>query len=31
VYWNAKSEVVMPYFDLNGEITGYEKVQIGDV
>ena len=31
VYWNAKSEVVMPYFDLNGEVTGYDKVQIGDV
>lgn len=31
VYWNAKSEQVMPYFDLNGEITGYDKVQIGDV
>lgn len=31
VYWNAKSEQVMPYFDLNGEITGYEQVQIGDV
>ena len=31
VYRNAKSEQVMPYFDLNGEITGYDKVQIGDV
>jgi hypothetical protein len=31
VYWNAKSEVVMPYFDINGEITGYDKMPIGDV
>lgn len=31
VYWNAKSEQVMPYFDMNGEVTGYEKLPIGDV
>jgi hypothetical protein len=31
VYWNAKSEQVMPYFDMNGEITGYDKVPMGDV
>lgn len=32
VYWNAKSEVVMPLRDLsNGEITAYESLPLGDV
>lgn len=32
VYWNAKSEVVMPLRDLSsGEITAYESLPLGDV
>jgi hypothetical protein len=31
VYWNSKSEQVMPYFDMAGQVTGYEKLPIGDV
>lgn len=32
VYWNAKSEVVMPLRDMStGEITAYESLPLGDV
>jgi len=32
VYWDAKSEVIMPYRSLDtGEITGYESLPLGDV
>lgn len=31
VYWNSKSEQVMPYFDMEGKVTGYEKLPLGDV
>jgi hypothetical protein len=31
VYWNSKSEQVMPYFNMEGQVTGYEKLPLGDV
>lgn len=31
VWWNAKAEQVMPYFDMEGNVTGYERLPIGDV
>jgi len=31
VWWNAKAEQVMPYFDIQGNVTGYKKLNIGDV
>jgi hypothetical protein len=31
IWWNAKAEQVMPYFDQTGQVTGFEKLPIGDV
>ena len=31
IWWNAKAEQVMPYFDPNGQVTGFEKLPLGDV
>lgn len=31
VLWNAKSEVTMPYFSMEGGVTGYENLPLGDV
>ena len=31
IWWNAKAEQVMPYFDMMGNVTGYERLPIGDV
>lgn len=31
VWWNSKAEQVMPFFDIEGNVTGYKKLPIGDV
>lgn len=31
VWWNSKAEQVMPYFDMEGNVTGYRNIAIGDV
>lgn len=31
VWWNSKAEQVMPYFDMAGNVTGFERLPIGDV
>lgn len=31
VWWNAKAQQVMPFFDIEGNVTGYKQLAIGDV
>ena len=31
VWWNSKAEQVMPFFDMEGNVTGYRNIGIGDV